>query len=137
MTSLRQLALFGHASDGLALRAEMIEAVLERLDMFRLPGLPEGFEGVCLFRDEPVPVLSSEPFLTGLSLEACYVAVCRTEMGPVAVPVPPGGMIVEACDGLLEKNDDSASVGSAERFIFRNAHYQLLDLERLLLLPQC
>jgi len=132
MSSDARLALFGKKGDALACRANLIEAVCERPTVFVLPGIPGGFEGICLFRDEPVPVLARQQFFDGLTLQGDDLAICRSEMGLVAVPVAAGGRIVEIAEGRIETSRENISECMADCFIYQHLRYPLLDLDKLL-----
>ncbi len=132
MNPSRRLALFADQVGALALEADKIEAVLECCEVFSLPQLPRSFAGVCMFREQPVPVLAPLLFPGGRPLKRAYLALCMTEMGLIAVPVAQAGQIVENHQGVIEEAEDSDRPDGAGCFVYRNVRYPLLDFERLL-----
>jgi len=132
----RNIALLGSESHVLACRAEQVEAIMEQPRVFPLPGMPQGFDGVCLFRDEPVPVIARERLPVVLPTDSSCLAICKSEMGLIGIPVISGGRFVQPEEGQFETCTGASLPGFAECFVFQGESYPFLDIEQLLLMLQ-
>lgn len=126
--------LFSTAGGAVAVPAESLVQVLENGLRLRLPGAPELVQGVVEFDGRLIPLLDLQlqAETAGAFETQPLVVICMTQRGPAGFAVRQVRQVAPVSAGHFETVDpDGDRPWWTGTFEFRNEHFKVIDVDRL------
>ena len=133
-----KVALFAYGEERFALFSNCILQILPPGALHPLPLMRRGFQGILVYRDEPVPLIALTEFFPDRQAFGSpphqYTLICGTDSGMVGLPATRILQIVDRDQGALADVQEGEAESSPCDLVFwfKDQRFLLLDLDDLI-----